>query len=69
MQGDIQELHKLREKIAIACTEALRLGHTKLASLLARSMVEIDLTIAELDEGYARTQPQVEALKRLIGAT
>ena len=69
MQGDIQELHRLREKVAIARAEALRLGHTKLAALLAKSMIGIDLTIAELVEIDTRTRPQVEALKRLIGAT
>ena len=67
MQADLQELHKFREKVAIARAEALRLGHTKLAERLAQSMVGIERTIAELEEDYARTGPQV--VKRLIGAT
>ncbi len=69
MQTDIEELHGFREKVAIARTEALRLGHKKLAERLAQSMVGIDLTIAELEEDYARTRPHIEALKRLVGAT
>ena len=69
MQADIQDLQKFREQVAIARAEALRLGDTRLASLLAKSMVGIDLTIAELEEDYARTRPQVEALKRLVVAT
>ena len=69
MQANMQDLHRLREQTVIARAEALRLGKTALVSLLTKSIVGIDLTIAELEEDYARTRPQVEALKRLIGAT
>ena len=69
MEGDIQDLYRLREKTVIARAEAQRLGHTALAAILTKSIAGIDLTIAELDAIHARTRPQVEALKRLIGVT
>ena len=69
MRGDIRDFYKIREKTVIAWAEALRLGKTALVALLTKSIVGIDLTIAELEEDYARTRPQVEALKRLIGVT
>ena len=62
MQDIFQELRRFREKVVvIAHAEALRLGYEK----LAQSIVGVDLTIAEV---VARTQPQVEALKLLVGA-
>ena len=69
MQSDTQELFRLLDIVIIVRARALRLGQTTLAALLATSIVGIKLTIAELDEGYARTLPQVEALKQLIGTT
>ena len=68
MDENIRDLHIFREQIANARAEALRLGNTRLGALLLKSIVGIELTIAELDESYARTLPQVEALKRLVGA-
>ena len=69
MQADIRDLRRLREKTAMARAEALRLGNRVLASLLAKAMAGIDLKIEEVEENYTRTRPQIEALKRLVGAT
>ena len=62
MTADIRDLHIFREKIVVAWAEALRLGNTRLAAILMKSIVGIDLTIAEINEIHARTLPQVEAL-------
>ena len=68
MTADIRDLHIFREKIVVARAEALRLGNTRTAAILMKSILGIDLTIAELEECRARTLPHVEALKRLVGA-
>ena len=52
-----------------ARTRALRLGNRALHALLTMSLVAVEDHLAKLEEDYARTQPQVEALKRLVGAT
>ena len=69
MEGDIHDLRRFRDKIAAAYAEAMRLGDSRVASIMMRSMVGIDLTIEQLKRDHARTRPQIEALKRLIGAT
>ena len=68
MDENSRDLHIVREQIANARAEALRLDNTRLGALLLKSIAGIELTIAELDESYARTLPRIEALKRLVGA-
>ena len=69
MEGDLQNLRRFRDKIAAVYAEALRLGDARVASIMMKNMIEVDSTIEKLEQDYARTRPQVEALKRLVGAT
>lgn len=69
MHADIQDLRKLHQEIEAARAEATRLGNPTLNTILTMGLLAVEDRLAEFAEGDARTRPQVEALKRLIGAT
>ena len=68
MQANIQDLHRFREQIDAARTEATRLGNPALHTILTMGLLAVEDRIVEFNED-ARTVRQVETLKRLIGAT
>ena len=68
MPSDIQDLRNYRDEINKARSEATRLGNPTLHAILTMSLLAVEKRLSELGE-HARTTPQVEALKRLIGAT
>ena len=65
----MQDLQKLYQEIEAARAEATRLGNPTLHAILTMSLLVVGEKLAGLGDVHARTTPQVEALKRLIGAT
>ena len=69
MRARIQDLQNLHQEIEVARAAALRLGNPALHTILTMSLLAVEDSLAKLEEDYARTRPQIEALKRLVGAT
>ena len=69
MHADVRDLYRLREQTNVARAEALRLGNPALHAILTMSLLAIEERLTEFGEHHARTRPQVETLKRLVGAT
>ena len=67
MQCEMQSLRKYREEIEAARAEALRLGNATLHTILTMGLLAVEDKLKKLGDSHARTAPQVEALKRLIG--